>query len=100
MLDGTEFFECACHSDEHTLRFILSFDDDDPCIYTSVFLRERQWWKRIWPAVKYVFGYKCRFGHWDCFELKPEDAQRLMWMAERLVTVIENRRAARATAGE
>jgi len=27
MLDGTHYFECACGSDEHTIRFTLDKED-------------------------------------------------------------------------
>ena len=83
MLDGTEFFECLCSSDEHTLKFCLNLDDRE--LYTSVFLNQhRSIWGRIWTAVKYVFGYKSQFGHWDCFNLRREDAGRLRRLLDRL----------------
>jgi hypothetical protein len=81
MLDGNEYFDCICHSPEHTLRFALDLDSDDPVIYTEIFLNQyRSWYKRIWIAIKYIFGYKCKYGHWDCWELKIEDAKRLSEM--------------------
>jgi hypothetical protein len=81
MLDGTEYFDCICHSPEHTLRFVLDLDTDDPIIYTEIFLNQyRPWYKRIWVAIKYIFGYKCKYGHWDSWELKIEDAKRLAQM--------------------
>jgi len=84
MLDGTEYFECQCGSDEHTLRFTLSLDDP-AYIYTSVFLGSYPWgWRRIWTGIKYLFGYKCKYGHWDCFMLRPEDAARLRSLLDRL----------------
>jgi hypothetical protein len=92
MLDGTEFFECSCGSDEHTLRFILSFDEDEPSIYTTVFLGAYPLgWKRLWTAIRYLFGYKCKYGHWDCFELRQEDAERMQFMLQRLINVIATR---------
>ncbi len=64
-------------SNEHVLRFEL----DDHDLYTSVFLCQyRSFFKRVWVAVKYVFGYKCKHGHWDCTMLRPEDADRLIGM--------------------
>lgn len=85
MLDGTEFLECACHSDEHTLRFTLSLNEE-PVIYTSVFLGSYPWgWKRFKTAVRYLFGYKCRYGHWDCFEMQSADAFRLQGMLVKLM---------------
>lgn len=80
----TEFFECACFSDEHTLKF--SYDPDENELFTSVYLNQyRNVWKRIWVAVKYVFGYPSKYGHWDCFVMQPEDAERLKALLERFV---------------
>lgn len=83
MLDGTHFFECACGSDEHTLRFTL--DKKDGEIFTSVHLNNwLPWYERLWRATKYVFGYKCRYGHWDCWIMRSEDAGKLMALLEEL----------------
>lgn len=76
MLDGSHYFECQCGGAEHTLRFVLNKEDDE--LYTSIFLNDWQrWYKRLWVAVKYVFGYKCKYGHWDCWILRRDDAERL-----------------------
>lgn len=92
MLDGTEFFECACGSDEHTLRFTLSLDDDEPELYTHVYLRNWQgFWKRCWIALKYVCGYTSKYGHWDCFIMRPEDAARLSTLCTRLSAFTNDR---------
>lgn len=79
-----EYFECACFSPEHTLRFV--WDEEDNEIYTEVFLYQyHNFFKRIWMALKYVFGYKCKYGHWDCFILQTKDAQRLKDLLNKLV---------------
>jgi len=79
-----EYFECDCHSPEHTLKF--EFDDDEkfPLIFISVFLSELPWRKRLVEAVKYVFGYKCRYGHFEEFILKKEDCDRLIEIVGKL----------------
>ena len=82
LLDDTQFFECQCNSDEHTLRFIL--DKDDKEIYTHVFLHQYSFITRVHIAIRYIFGYKCKYGHWDSFLLKPEDAKRLIDMLEKI----------------
>jgi len=83
MLDQTLFLECACYSDEHTLRWDLLTGSDWAELYASIFLNQyRNIFKRIWVAVKYVFGYKCRYGHWDCFEMRPEDIGRMQALLE------------------
>jgi hypothetical protein len=75
----SEFFVCECSSDEHTLRFIL----DDYCIYTDVYLNDWQnCYTRLWVGIKYIFGYKCKYGHWDCFMMNPEDIPRFRKMLD------------------
>ncbi len=82
---NTEFFECACHSDEHTLKF--SYDPEDNELYTSVYLNQyRNIFRRVWVAIKYVFGYRCKYGHWDCFIMQPKDAGRLRAFLDRVIT--------------
>jgi hypothetical protein len=77
------YFECACHSPEHTLRF--SWDDEDNCFYTEVFLNNYyRFFKRLWVAIKYVCGYKCRYGHFDCFILQEKDAEKLTQLLSKL----------------
>jgi hypothetical protein len=85
MLDGSWFFECRCGTDEHTVRFV--FDDDDPPeVYLSIYLNQyRNIFKRIWVAVKYIFGYKCKYGHWDNWILDQNDANRMKGMLNQFI---------------
>lgn len=78
-LDGSYHFECICDASEHLLRFVL--DNDEHTIYTSMFMNQyRPWYRRIGTAFKYIFGAKCRYGHWDCWTLQKEDVGRLKGM--------------------
>lgn len=88
MLDGSEFFECKCDSDEHTVRFVL--DKEDKEIYLSVYLNQYRWWyQRVWVAIKYAFGYKCKYGHWDVTMFKEEDTTRLRDMCNNMLDITE-----------
>ena len=81
---AAEFFECACYSDEHTLKF--SYDPEYNELYTSVYLNQYcNVLRRIWVALKYVLGYRSRYGHWDCFIMRAEDGERLKALAEKLI---------------
>lgn len=73
-----ELFICQCNNTEHQLIF-TSFEDDEDCdVYVSVHLTpEYNIWRRIWMAIKYIFGYKCCYGHFDEFIFKKSDADRL-----------------------
>lgn len=83
-MERPEYFECRCATPEHIWR--LWFDDDpsDPCVFASVFLANGPWYSRLLTGVKYIFGYKCRFGHFEEFILNPEDCDRLIGVLERL----------------
>lgn len=71
-----EYFECSCDSNEHSLRFTHDPEDDE--VYITTFLSQyRSFFKRVGVAVKYVLGYKCKYGHWDCTMLSKDEALRL-----------------------
>jgi hypothetical protein len=77
-----QYFDCACYSSEHTLRFMYGEDE----IYTEVFLNNyKNIFQRLWTAMKYVCGYKCKYGHFDCFILQQKDAQRLINLLSKVV---------------
>lgn len=81
-----QFFECDCHDLEHLIKFELWIDKNDADLYLSVFLNQhRNFFKRIWIAIKYIFGYKCRYGHWDNWSLAIEDAERLKNLIEKFI---------------
>lgn len=86
--DKTYFFDCACHSAEHIVRFNLNAgyvpDDKDtygepPEIYTSIQLNHTlPWYKRLVVALNYLLGRQPpRYGHWDCWLLKDQDINKL-----------------------
>ena len=71
-----ELFICQCHNIEHQL--IFSYFPDDCELFVSIHLiPEYNIWKRIWMAIKYIFGYKSIYGHFDEFIFKKSDADKL-----------------------
>jgi|ERR1035437_7563918 hypothetical protein len=113
----TEFFICACNSDEHTLKFTYIEDPDYNEIYVSTFLRsdfsempypdscDLPWFifnfldrfvfvpfKRLKTAIGYLFSAKEKYGHFDCFILKPEDCDRMIDFLNKLKVAEEKRR--------
>ena len=78
--------DCNCGSPEHILRFI--WDADEQTVYTEVQLRQwRNPVQRVWVAIKYVFGYQCRYGCWDCCIMGREAIENLhKWMSTLLQT--------------
>ncbi len=76
----SELFECICRGDEHTLKFTFAIETDSKQseVYTALHLNDYQvWYKKLWTGIKYVFGYRCKYGHWDVFTLKRSDVTRL-----------------------
>ena len=75
-----EFYICDCESAEH--QFILGYFPDDEPHEKSLYLTPHlvtydNILKRIWIAIKYVFGYRCKFGHWDEVIIAPNEAERI-----------------------
>lgn len=87
METNRELFICKCGNVEHQLIFSHSDDKDDKEIYLSVHLIPDNFWRRIKNAVKYILGYRSRYGHFDEFILDPEDADKL----QKVVTILKNK---------
>lgn len=76
-MSGNVFYvECECESAEHVIRFVA--DDEDKELYMEVQLVNcSYWWRRAWKALKYVFGYECKFGHWDVTILNIKERNKI-----------------------
>ena len=61
----------------HVIRF--NVDPHDGTIYVDVHLTNVvPWFKRVWLALKYVFGCKPpAYGHYDSTLLEPKDYDRI-----------------------
>lgn len=75
---ATHYFDCVCSSPEHTIRFILYKNSDDPELWLEVYLNDyRGFFKRLWYGLKYILGFKSRHGAWDIWTIRPADCKRL-----------------------
>jgi len=87
MMNGpeTHYFDCECESVEHTIRFVCDeYEPDDKELFVEVqLMQHRSFVKRLWVALRYVFGYQCKYGHWDTTTFKQEDLVKLQELAER-----------------
>ena len=69
-----KYFECVCSSSEHTFKIHI----EDKEAYLTIHLASLPLFKRIIFAIKYIFGYSCKYGHHEevildkakCEELK------------------------------
>jgi hypothetical protein len=60
-------------------------DGDEVC-WTQVQLHQhRSFWERLVVAVKYIFGYECRYGHWDCTSIDMKQGEALISYLTRAI---------------
>lgn len=77
-----EYFECMCGSVDHTVALCWipgSGEEryyDDEVYFEMQLFREANWFKRVWNAMKYVFGRDYR-SHWGECVLTKEEAIRM-----------------------
>ena len=73
-------YECQCSSSEHIITFKFDNNSKDwpPELFGEIHLcQSNGFFKRLWHAVKFVFGYKSKYGNFDTFIFKPEDLPHL-----------------------
>ena len=72
-------FICDCNSLEHQVAFW--YDEDEKLLYIEPHLiTHDNFFKRIWIGLKYVFGYRSRFGEFDEVVLSIESQRKLREM--------------------
>lgn len=88
----THHVVCECHSPDHVLQFSHMEDmDGDEICWTQVQLHQyRSFWERLVVATKYLFGYNCRYGHWDCTSINVEQGKSLRDYLNRAIEAKEN----------
>lgn len=78
------YVESCCGSAEHQLRFALDEDEECPCVYVEVQLNQSLgFFGRLWRAIRYVFGYECKYGHWDEAMLMGSSVRQLRDLCDR-----------------
>ena len=73
---------CDCNSREH--QIVIEYDKEDNLIYCHIHLVKYGFLRRLKAGLKYIFGYKCKYGQWDEFIFKPEHAKKLRELSEML----------------
>ena len=75
------YFECDCGTDEHIFCVTSEDLEDDfpPQLYFHIQMSQyRNVFKRIFEGIKYIFGYKSKYGHWDTINISEDDLNRLI----------------------
>ena len=71
---------CDCESNEH--QIIIRHDLEDNEVYLSIHLVAYGFFRRLLMAFKFLFGYRCVYGHWNSFVFKKEQAGKLREVAD------------------
>lgn len=71
--------DCSCLHPEHQLRFHYDPEfygedvEERGLLQVEVFLTDGGFWRRLKTGIKYIFGHKSSFGHFDEILIdKPE----------------------------
>lgn len=74
-----ELLLCECESAEHQILFTYYPEEEE--VYVQFHLRHLPWHLRLVQALKYVFGYKCKYG---CFDEVILHKSKLIKLADSL----------------
>ena len=80
-----EILICQCNSVEHQVSFTWVEDKElDGDVYMEIHLSKLSFWDRLKHGIKYIFGYRCKYGDFDEVILKKEDVHKLERIVEFL----------------
>ena len=78
----SKFIVCECFSLEHLV--CLSYFEGDDEAYIHIHLAQETFWTRVWHALKYIFGYRCRYGDFDEFLIGPKNVTQFKQFFDRV----------------
>ena len=83
-----EVLSCACSSINHIS--ILDYDEEENQCYLSIHLNNDVWYKRIWHAIKHIFGFKSVYGDFDEFIWDVEVAKQIAPIVNKMIEKEKN----------
>lgn len=82
----TYYFQCDCSSQEHTLGIEFDTEEKEVCFHVQL-SQYRGFFGRLVVAVKYLFGYECKYGHWDTVLMNEEKFMDLYNLMGRYIQI-------------
>jgi hypothetical protein len=79
-----ELVICNCQNTEHQMIFRTIEGETVPWVYVSIHLCPLPFRKRLWHGIKYILGYRCRYGDFDEIILTPEHYESIENVAKTL----------------
>lgn len=73
---------CECGSVEH--QIVITYDPEENLAYCRIHLARHGFLKRVKTAIRYIFGYKSKYGEWETFILGHSHVKQLQLLADLL----------------
>ena len=87
-----KYIDCNCCSIDHLMRMTYFTDvtaNEPDLVYVEVSLVKLPWWKRIWYAIRYVFGYQSKYGAFDEFIWTREETTQVRDFCNKYLELTE-----------
>jgi hypothetical protein len=92
-MEDKTYLECECSSIEHVIRVDLFQDPFDksatPEFFITMHLSPLPLFKRLIGGIKYIFGYRCRYGDFDETIVTYESVKELRRLCEKYERLYE-----------
>ena len=73
-----EYIECSCQTIEHLVRITWEKGSDWPEMYIETYLNDyRGFFKRFWYGIKYILGFKSKYGAFGDTILEEKQIRQL-----------------------
>lgn len=87
-------FICECFSPEHQIVFetqkdIIQDVGEFDTVVMSIHLVKKSFWRRIKVGIKYIFGYKCKYGSFDEVLLQPDDYSKMQKIVDEMKKIYD-----------
>lgn len=81
-MDAYKILVCVCNSIEH--QIVFNYDKCSDTCYVSIHLNKLRFWKRLIHGIRYIFGYKCKYGDFEEIILGEHHAKYLAELSDIL----------------
>lgn len=86
------YIECECSSMEHNARidvFPGYEQDPEPRMFLSMHLKTGDFWYRLVKGIKYILGYRSRYGEYDEIIINKQTAIDMKIVCENYISLFK-----------
>lgn len=77
-----KYIECTCSSTQHVIVFW--YDSSDIISLEIQLNPSGGFFTRLIRAIKYLFGFKCKYGHWEEVLIQKKQAQEIIQILDQI----------------